>query len=91
MRLDVTFDVQFTNQAEKHYNALDTKMTRRVNNAINALRQSPFLGPNIKKLKGNHAGKYRYEVGSYRIIYSVDKERQMCIIRGIYSRERAYR
>jgi mRNA interferase RelE/StbE len=91
MKLDVTFDVQFTNEAQKHYDSLDANMTRRVNNAINALRQNPFLGPNIKKLKGNHAGKYRYQVGSSRIIYSVDKERQMCTIIGIYSRERAYR
>ena len=86
----MTFDVQFTNEARKHYNALDDNMTRRVNNAINALRQNPFFGPNIRKLKGKHTGKYRYEVGSYRMIYNVDTERQMCTIRGIYSREGAY-
>ena len=86
MKLDVTFDVQFTNEAQKHYDSLDAKMTRRVNNAINALRQNPFFGPNIVKLKGEYPGQYRYRVGSYRMIYSVDTERQMCTIIGIYSR-----
>jgi mRNA interferase RelE/StbE len=89
--LDATFDVQFTDEAEKHYNALDANMTRRVNRAIELLAQNPLFGPNIVKLKGQYAGQYRYRVGSYRIVYSVDMQSQACIIRGIYSRGRAYR
>ena len=88
--LDGMFDVELTDEAATHYNALDANMTRRVNEAINLLAQNPFFGRNIVKLKGEYAGQYRYRVGSYRIVYSVDTQRQRCIIRGIYRRGRAY-
>ena len=89
--LNGTFDVQLTNEADAQYNALDDNMTRRVNEAINLLAQNPFFGRNIVKLKGNYAGQYRYRVGSYRIVYSVDTQHQICIIKGIYKRGSAYR
>lgn len=87
----VRFEVEFTNEAEKHYDALDDNMTRRVNVAIERLATNPFFGPNIVKLKGELEGQYRYRVGSYRIIYSVDERRRVVIVRGIFWRRRAYR
>ncbi len=87
---DATFEVQLTKEAEKHYNALDVKMTRRVNKAIDMLVENPFFGSNIVKLKGQYAGLYRYRVGSYRIVYSVDKTNRLCVIKGIYQRGEAY-
>ena len=87
----MAFDVQFTGDAEKHYNALDANMTRRVNRAIDQLAQNPFFGPNIAKLEGKYAEKYRYRVGSYRMVNNVDTERQMCMITSISRRSRAYR
>lgn len=89
--LDGTFDVELTNDAEKHYNMLDANMTRRVSRALNLLAQNPFSGPNITKLRGEYTGQYRYRVGSYRILYSVDTQYRRCIITGIYRRGRAYR
>ena len=88
--LDGTFDVELTDEAATYYNALDANMTRRVNEAIDLLAQNPFFGRNIVKLKGGYAGQYRYRVGSYRILYSVDTQRQVCIITGVYRRSRAY-
>ena len=85
-----TFEIQFTDEADTHYKRLDTNMTRRVDAAIDMLMQNPFFGPNIKKLKGEHAGQYRYRVGGYRIIYSIDTQRDQCIVSGIYPRGRAY-
>ena len=89
--LKAIFNVLFTAEAEKHYNALDTNMKRRVNRAIALLAQNPLFGPNIVKLKGKYRGQYRYRVGSYRIVYSVDTMNRECIIRTIYQRGRAYR
>ena len=56
--LKATFDVLFTAEAEKHYNALDTNMKRRVNRAIALLAQNPLFAPNIVKLKGKYGGQY---------------------------------
>lgn len=85
------FEIQFTDEADTHYNRLDTNMRRRVDAAIDTLMQNPLFGPNIKKLKGRYAGQYRYRVGSYRIIYSIDTQRYQCIVSGIHPRGRAYR
>ena len=89
--LNATFEIQFTDEADTHYNRLDSNMRKRVDAAIDTLMQNPVLGRNIKKLKGRYAGQYRYRVGSYRIIYSIDTERDQCIVRGIHPRGRAYR
>ena len=89
--LDGTFDVQLTDEAVTHYDALDANMTRRVNEAIGMFAQNPFFGRNIVELKGEYAGQYRCRVGSYRIVYSVNTQRRVCIIKGIYRRGRAYR
>ena len=89
--LSETFEVQFTDKAQTHYNNLDTNMTRRINAAIERLTQNPFFGPNIAKLKGYHTRRYRYRVGDYRIIYEVDTQHQKCIVMSISTRGKSYR
>lgn len=89
--LNATFEIQFTSEAGTHYDRLDDKMKRRVDKAFDTLMENPFFGNNITKLQGRYAGQYRYRVGSYRIIYSIDTERCQCIVRRIHPRGKAYR
>ena len=89
--LSVTFEIQFTNKAQAHYNSLDDNMTRRINEAVERLTQNPFFGPNIVKLKGSYTRRYRYRVGDYRIIYEVDTQHQKCIVLSISTRGKSYR
>ena len=37
------------------------------------LRENPFGGNHIKRLKGQLEGGYRYKKGTYRLIYSIDE------------------
>ena len=85
------FEVEFTNKAQTHYNSLDANMTRRISEAIDQLTQNPFFGPNIAKLKGSYAKRYRYRVGSYRIVYEVDTQHQKCFVISISTRGKSYR
>ena len=89
--LDERLDVQLTDEAATHYSVLDADMTQRVNEAIDILTLNPFFGSNITRLQGEYAGKYRYRVGSYRIVYVLDTQSRRCIITGIYHCGRAYR
>ena len=89
--LKATFDVLFTAEAEKHYNALEANMKRRVNRAIALLAQNPLFAPNVVKLKGKYGGQYPYRVGSYRIVYSVDTMNRECIIIPFRLNNSAYR
>ena len=55
------------------------------------LRENPFFGTNIKKLKGEFEGLYRYRVGRYRIFYKVENERILVIMLDIDDRKDAYK
>ncbi|MFM6481905.1 MAG: type II toxin-antitoxin system RelE family toxin, partial [Microcystis panniformis] len=47
--------------------------------------------PQIKALKGEFAGKYRFRVGDYRVIYTVDDSQSQVIVLLIEHRNQAYR
>lgn len=54
------------------------------------LRNNPFFGPNIKKLKGELSGLYRYRLGDYRLFYKIDDKRIIVFILNISVRKDAY-
>jgi mRNA interferase RelE/StbE len=54
------------------------------------LEESPRQHPNIKALKGELAGRYRYRVGDYRVIYRIDDDAADVIVLLIKHRRDAY-
>lgn len=85
------FEIVLDSKAKDNYDRLDANMTARVNAALNVISRNPFFGPNIKKLRGKHRTAYRYRVGDFRIVYSINAELKKCIIRGILRHDEAYR
>lgn len=55
------------------------------------LRENPFFGPNIKKLKGAYKEVYRYRIGDYRLFYTVSEKTVIVFIIDIETRKDAYR
>jgi mRNA interferase RelE/StbE len=55
------------------------------------LRENPFFGTNIKKLKGEFKGLYRYRVGKFRIFYKIENNQILVIILDIDDRKDAYK
>lgn len=55
------------------------------------LRVIPFFGPNIKKLKGEFAGIYRYRIGDFRLFYMVRKEQILVVVIDVERHKDAYR
>lgn len=55
------------------------------------LRVNPYFGPNIKKLRGEFAGVYRYRLGDFRLFYTVRKQRIVVVVIDIARRRDAYR
>lgn len=53
------------------------------------LRENPFFGTNIKKLKGEFEGLYRYRVGRYRLFYKIENDRVLVIMLDIDDRKDA--
>lgn len=55
------------------------------------LRENPFFGSNIKKLKGDFEGLYRYRIGNFRIFYKIENNQVLVIILDIEDRKDAYK
>jgi mRNA interferase RelE/StbE len=55
------------------------------------LRENPFFGSNIKKLKGEYKDIYRYRIGDYRLFYKVYEETVIVFIIDIEARKDAYK
>jgi len=55
------------------------------------LRTDPFLGPNIKKLKGYQPATWRYRIGRFRLFFLVDTEERIVAMLSVDDRRDAYR
>lgn len=66
----------------------EPRLFERVRAALEALAFDPFQG---KALKWELKGKYSHRVGSYRIIYTVVKERLVVYVLDIGHRREVYR
>lgn len=84
------YSLRFDIDAEKVYKNADKNLVKRLNRCFEYLREEPFNHPNIKPLKGNLLGLYRYRIGNWRIIYEVLEEEQVVNILQIVHRGSAY-
>lgn len=55
------------------------------------LRENPFFGPQIKKLKGTYKEIYRYRIGYFRLFYTVSEELVIVFIIDIELKKDSYR
>ena len=54
------------------------------------LRQNPFFGPNIKRLKGQFSEVFRFRIGSFRLFYTIDQQDLIVFILSLRDRKDAY-
>ena len=86
--LNVMYDIRTEGKFDKQYGRLDENMTRRANQAIEILKNRPFVG---QKLSGKFAGLRKIEIGSYRLVYEVDSGEKACYLQSILPRKDAYK
>jgi mRNA interferase RelE/StbE len=55
------------------------------------LRNNPFFGTNIKKLKGEYKEVYRFRMGDYRLFYKVEENESIIFIINLENRKDAYK
>jgi mRNA interferase RelE/StbE len=54
------------------------------------LRSNPATGPNIKRLKGQYSGIWRYRIGAWRFFYTIDEADRTVSMIAAAHRSRAY-
>jgi mRNA interferase RelE/StbE len=55
------------------------------------LKNNPFFGTNIKKLKGKYKEVYRFRIGDYRLFYKVEENEALIFIVNIENRKDTYK
>jgi mRNA interferase RelE/StbE len=85
------FQIAETKNFQKLKSKIDKKIYDKIiNNVYPQLKSNPFYGTNIKKLKGEFEGYYRYRVGNYRLFYLVEREKVFVIITDFKHKQNSY-
>jgi mRNA interferase RelE/StbE len=84
------YEVLLYPDAQAVYLNADKALAKKIARCLQQLEQTPLLHPNVKALKGDYAGYYRYRIGDYRVIYSVDEEIVKVFVLTIVKRGEAY-
>lgn len=85
------FQIAETKTFQRVKSELDSKIYAKVVNIVYPqLRANPFYGTNIKKLKGEFEGYYRYRIGNYRLFYIIDNDKIIVAIIDLKHRQNAY-
>lgn len=67
------YRVQLSSEAENFYAAANLPLAKKLARCFEKLEKDPQNHPNIKALKGNFAGYYRYRAGDYRVVYYIEQ------------------
>jgi mRNA interferase RelE/StbE len=83
------YTVEFTKGAERHFDALEADVARRVLAMVGILRDNP-RSPGSIKLSGEQ-NLYRTRAGTYRTIYEIDDRMRRVLVLKILHHREAYR
>jgi mRNA interferase RelE/StbE len=84
------YEVVLSTEAQQIYASADQALAKKIARCFEQLEQTPRLHPNIKPLKGDFAGYYRYRIGDYRVIYLVNDETKEVLVNTIAHRREVY-
>ena len=85
------FQIAESKTFEKVKKKIDLQLYTKIKNIVYPqLKLNPFFGTNIKKLKGDFEGYYRYRIGSYGLFYLIDDEKVIVVIVDLKHRQNAY-
>ena len=80
--------LSITKKAEKELNKIPDSLAKNIAKKILKLSQNPYP-PNSKKLQGKN--NYRLRIGSFRVLYTINKKRREITILRIADRKTIYR
>jgi mRNA interferase RelE/StbE len=84
------YEVLLHPDAQKVYANANQALGQKIARCLKQLEQNPRYHPKIKALKGDYAGYYRYRIGDYRVIYSVEDQLVQVFVVAIAHRREVY-
>jgi len=83
---------EFSRQLQKFPHPCRTFLQKKLKEYVYPqLREEPYFGKNIKKLKGYSPETWRYRIGNTRLFYSCQEQEKIVYILTIDLRKDAYR
>jgi len=84
--------IEIKPSAEKQYLKLDRKTRGRIKDTLRDLGQeeAPLLHPRVRSLTGKLKGDYRVRVGSWRVLFTPDRDSRVLLVYAILPRGDAY-
>ena len=86
----MNYRVNLSLEAEKTYRIANSTLLKKLDRCFELLESNPYSHPNIKALRGNYRGCYRYRVGDYRVVYVVDETNALVNLITIAHRSKVY-
>lgn len=77
-------------QAQQFFEEASASLQQRLDRCFDQLKSNPTYHPNIKALKGDLSGYYRYRVGDYRVVYYIDEAEFVVTVTLIAHRRSVY-
>ena len=84
------FKVILKKKAREFYLKADQPLAKKLARCFEILEENPRHHPNIKFLKSQLKGFYRYRVGDYRVIYEINDQEITVIVVTIAHRSQVY-
>lgn len=85
------YEVRYQKQAAVQLFRMSRRSAQRISARIDAIAADPYAGhPNATRLKGRD-GDFRFRVGDWRVIYSLNDEHKVLLVAKIDQRGRVYR
>ncbi|HEX3313620.1 MAG TPA: type II toxin-antitoxin system RelE/ParE family toxin [Gemmataceae bacterium] len=84
------FDVVLSPTAEAFYANSDRILAKKLARCFAQLESDPRRHNNIKRLKGEFAGLFRYRVGDWRVIFRIDETASRVLVLAVAHRKDIY-
>jgi mRNA interferase RelE/StbE len=81
----MSWDFRLANKAERALRSIPERDRGRINRALNEMKADPLSG-DIVALKGEYQGQFRRRVGSWRIVFELNREARVLVVHDITRR-----
>ena len=84
------FRVELSREAQRFYERCDKAVSKKLARCFESLERDPRSGNNVKALKGDFDGAYRYRLGDLRVVYTINDRDVIVFVITIAKRSDVY-
>lgn len=87
---NINYSIVIGIDAQEFFESASASLQKKLDRCFERLKINPRNYPNIKPLKGELSGYYRYRIGDYRVVYEIDDNLKQVNVIFIAHRSKVY-